>query len=354
VIDVGLDKLSKSFGPVVAVDDVSLAIRGGELFFVLGPSGCGKTTLLRCVAGFYEPDGGRILFGQRDVTDLPAHRRDAAMVFQNYALWPHMTVAQNVAFGLQCRGVDRRQRRQRVGEELSRVQMADLAGRKPNALSGGQQQRVALARALVVEPQCLLLDEPLSNLDAKLRLEMRSEIRRICKEANLTGIYVTHDQAEALSMADRIAVLRDGRLEQVGPPRELYERPANRFVAGFLGETNFVEGHVSGARGPQVLIRTAIGELCSATFDQTVEQGDKVVCSIRPESVRLGRAAAEAGNRFEGTVTGTMYLGQMARHQLRVDQTNLTVFELDPGVGAAAVGGRVEAWVDPVNVVVLR
>ncbi|MDP1662017.1 MAG: ABC transporter ATP-binding protein, partial [Phycisphaerales bacterium] len=229
-----------------AVDGVSLVVQPGELFFLLGPSGCGKTTLLRMIAGFIDPTGGTIAFtddkgGRRDVTHLPPNKRNTGMVFQSYALWPHMSVFDNVAFGLSVRKIDKAQTRLRVMEALSMVQMESLAQRKPNALSGGQQQRVALARALVIRPDVLLLDEPLSNLDAKLRTELRSEIRRICKQAGITGVYVTHDQKEALSMADRCAVMRSGRIVQIGTPHELYHRPASRFVAEFLGETNFID-----------------------------------------------------------------------------------------------------------------
>lgn len=351
--DVGLEHLRKTFGTVVALDDFTVRVSEGELFFALGPSGCGKTTLLRCLAGFCELDSGKILFGQEEITTLPAHKRNTVMVFQSYALWPHMTVEQNVAFGLRVRGVGRQQRRQAVGQVLALVQMADLAGRKPHALSGGQQQRVALARALVVRPRCLLLDEPLSNLDAKLRLEMRGEIRQICKQANVTTIYVTHDQSEALSIADRIAVLRDGRLEQVGRPQELYNRPTNRFVAGFLGETTFLEGSVIGGDQGQVVVGTSMGRLRGSSGDRTMAAGDKVVCSIRPESVRLGRPPADAANRFSGKIIRTAYLGQVARHELLIGSTKLMAFELNPQSRGLVQHQEVRAWIDPEDVVVL-
>jgi len=351
--DVVLEHLRKTFGTVVALDDFTVRVSAGELFFALGPSGCGKTTLLRCLAGFCEPDSGKIKFGQEEITALPAHKRNTVMVFQSYALWPHMTVEQNVAFGLRVRRVGRQQRRQAVRGVLELVQMAELAGRKPHALSGGQQQRVALARALVVHPRCLLLDEPLSNLDAKLRLEMRGEIRRICKQANVTTIYVTHDQSEALSIADRIAVLRNGRLEQVGQPRELYNRPTNRFVAGFLGETTFLEGSVIGGDQGQVVVGTAMGRLRGSSGDRTTTTGDKVVCSIRPESVRLGRPPADAANRLGAKIIRTSYLGQMARHELLIGSTKLIAFELNPQSPGLAQHQEVQAWIDPDDVVVL-
>jgi iron(III) transport system ATP-binding protein len=230
-----LQNISKTFGTAtVALAGINLEIAAGELFFLLGPSGCGKSTLLRIVAGLLEPTAGRIFFGEGDVTAVPTAQRNAVMCFQSYALWPHMSVRENVRFGLAVRKIDREGQRRRVDEVLSLVQLGELAERKPNQLSGGQQQRVALARALAVNPECLLLDEPLSNLDAKLRLEMRGEIRRICKAGGFTTIYVTHDQNEALSIADRIAILNAGKLEQVGTPGEVYHRPSSAFVASFM------------------------------------------------------------------------------------------------------------------------
>ena len=241
-----LRNITKQFGRTSAVDGIDLTIPSGDLFFLLGPSGCGKTTLLRMIAGFIEPTAGQVVFGEKDVTALPPNKRNTGMVFQSYALWPHMSVAENVAYGLKIRKLDKPARDRKVAKALESVRMAEYADRKPNQLSGGQQQRVALARALVIEPTVLLLDEPLSNLDAKLRLEMRSEIRRLCTETGITTVYVTHDQKEALSMADGVAVLKDGAVQQVGPPRELYERPRSRFVADFLGETNFIAGTIAG------------------------------------------------------------------------------------------------------------
>src|SRR5689334_10890656 len=238
---VRLQNISKTFGTAtVALAGINLQIAAGELFFLLGPSGCGKSTMLRLIAGLLEPTAGRIFFNDRDVTDLPTDKRNAVMCFQSYALWPHMSVRENVRFGLAVRGVDREQQDRRVDEVLALVRMSELAERKPNQLSGGQQQRVALARALAVNPACLLLDEPLSNLDAKLRLEMRGEIRRICKSAGSTTIYVTHDQKEALAIADRIAVMNTGRIEQVGTPSDLYHRPINAFVADFMKQDELV------------------------------------------------------------------------------------------------------------------
>ena len=335
-VSIRIRSLVKRFGATVALNRVDLEIRPGELFFLLGPSGCGKTTLLRHVAGFHEPDEGSVFIGDEDVTRLPPHRRDTGMVFQSYALWPHMTIAENVAFGLQMRKVPKAEAAERVRAALAAVKMEDKASRKPNQLSGGQQQRVALARALVVQPRCLLLDEPLSNLDAKLRLEMRLEIRRICKEAGLTAVYVTHDQKEALSIADRLAVMQAGRVEQVGAPLDVYRRPKNRFVASFIGETNFLPPDFFGAQ---------------ASFPGAA------ALSVRPETVRLGAPPAGVpALRFRGSVHGTVYLGETAEHLLDTGAPGvpeLKVFELNPEVLARDEARPVEAWVAPSDVVPL-
>ena len=335
-VSIQIQGLVKRFGATTALDHVTLDIEPGELFFLLGPSGCGKTTLLRHVAGFYEPDEGRILIGGEDVTRVPPHRRDTGMVFQSYALWPHMTLAENVAFGLRMRGVGKAETVERVRKALAAVKMEDKASRKPNQLSGGQQQRVALARALVVQPRCLLLDEPLSNLDAKLRLEMRGEIRRICKEAGLTAVYVTHDQKEALSIADRLAVMQAGRLEQVGAPLEVYRKPKNRFVASFIGETNFLPPDFFGAQ---------------ASFPGAA------ALSVRPETIRLGAPPAGApALRLSGAIHGTVYLGETAEHLLDTGVPSvpeLKVFELNPEVLARDESRRADAWVAPSDVVPL-
>jgi iron(III) transport system ATP-binding protein len=231
--------LTKSFGPDTrVVDDVSFSIQPGEMFFLLGPSGCGKTTVLRMLAGFIKPDGGEILFGEKRMNEVTPQHRNAAMVFQNYAIWPHLTVYENVAYGPRARKLNDKSVRQRVTDALRVVQMEDLAQRKPAQLSGGQQQRVALARALAVEPDLMLLDEPLSNLDARLRQELRGELRRIHRETRTTTLYVTHDQEEALSLADRMAVMNRGKIEQIGTPSEIYEHPINEFTARFMGEIN--------------------------------------------------------------------------------------------------------------------
>ena len=356
-VEIHLENVTKRFGDLTVVDRISLTIQAGELFFLLGPSGCGKTTLLRCLAGFYVPEEGAIRIGDRDVTHLPPDQRDTGMVFQSYALWPHMTVRDNVAFGLQMRKVSRAEIRKRVDESLEMVQMTDRADYKPNQLSGGQQQRVALARAMVIHPQCLLLDEPLSNLDAKLRLEMRSEIRRICKDAGLTAVYVTHDQKEALSIADRLAVMHAGVLQQCGPPREVYRRPENRFVANFIGETNFIEGTVAGVENGTIRVTTNLGELRGVSAnDRQPDRGAKVTVSVRPEGIGLGEnAPAEVANCLDGDVHDSVYLGETAQHQVTVGETNLKVLDLNPEIVVRDDQvRRVKLWFDSEDAIVLE
>ncbi len=321
--DIRLEDIRKVYGddPAAppAVADVRLHIASGEFFFLLGPSGCGKTTLLRMIAGLIEPTEGKLWFGDRDVTDLPVEKRNTAMVFQNYALWPHMTVAQNVEFGPKMQGLSGDQRRKLAQENLQLVQMDAYLRRKPNQLSGGQQQRVALARALAARPDGLLLDEPLSNLDARLRLHMRSELRQLVKAAGTTAVYVTHDQKEALSMADRIAVMRDGRIIQTGTPEEVYHRPGTKFVADFLGEANFVVGNVqSGPDGP-LRIDTPVGQLLAEAGGNT--RGN-VTCCVRPECVDIRPAdtpAAPQTARLRATVTSSTFLGEIRQYLCRLE-----------------------------------
>jgi len=349
--------VTKRFGDLVVVDRVDLQIEQGELFFLLGPSGCGKTTLLRCLAGFYTPEGGTILINGRDVTGLSPEQRDTGMVFQSYALWPHMSVRENVAFGLELRKVPRSEAAHRVDEALAMVRMTERADYKPNQLSGGQQQRVALARALVIRPACLLLDEPLSNLDAKLRLEMRTEIRRICKKANLTALYVTHDQKEALSVADRLAILDRGKIQQLGDPRGVYRHPATRFVANFIGETNFIEGTVRQTTDGSTQVETAIGMITSAvTPSPPVREGDRVTLSIRPEVIRLHDRRPELSeNIFEAGLHDSIYLGEVAQHQINIGSASLKVFDLNPQiVSRDDEVKKAFAWFSPANVVVLK
>ncbi|HWA88029.1 MAG TPA: ABC transporter ATP-binding protein [Opitutus sp.] len=356
MISIRMEGLTKHFGAVTALRNLSLAIEPGELFFLLGPSGCGKTTLLRTLAGFYIPDEGRIRFGDDDVTRLAPHKRNTGMMFQSYALWPHLTVEQNVAFGLEERKVPKPDRERRVRAALESVRMGEFGARRPNELSGGQQQRVALARALVVRPRCLLLDEPLSNLDAKLRLEMRAEIRRVCKEFALTTVYVTHDQKEALSVADRMAILESGRVLQVGTPREVYRRPVCRTVANFIGEADFLDGKVVDATANgNVSVETAIGPFDGVAGDAgaRLERGAAVTVSVRPECWRLSREAPPR-NGVKGRIGEAVYLGEAAQYGFVADGTTLKVLEMNPRfVGAAGERGELFASVEPEDVVVL-
>jgi iron(III) transport system ATP-binding protein len=317
-----IDNVSKSYGPTRAVDDLSLAIEPGELFFLLGPSGCGKTTLLRMLAGFITPDVGDIWFGAERVNDVPPRLRDTGMVFQNYALWPHRTVAGNVAYGLEVRRLGKAEIALKVEAALRLVRLEGLADRRPTQLSGGQQQRVALARALVIQPRILLLDEPLSNLDARLRLEMRGEIQRIHHATKLTMVYVTHDQKEALSLADRMAVLHQGKLVQVGTPVELYNRPASRFVADFLGDANFIPGEVVELRDAgHIVADTPVGRLVGTLTQGQVRVGQRVTVAIRPESLSVGKSHE---NLIQARMERSEFLGEVLHVRLRAGDTPLT------------------------------
>jgi len=356
MISIRIEKLTKKFGSTTALNQLDLTIEQGELFFLLGPSGCGKTTLLRSIAGFYIPEEGKIFFGDDDVTRLAPHKRNTGMMFQSYALWPHMSVAQNVAFGLEERKVPKAELKTRVAEALASVRMAEYAERKPNQLSGGQQQRVALARALVIRPRCLLLDEPLSNLDAKLRLEMRTEIRRVCKEFNLTTVYVTHDQKEALSISDRMAILENGHILQVGTPREVYRRPTRKTVANFIGETDFISGTVRGIQGDRVVVETAIGRFDGFLGDPTVRPavGAVVTVSIRPECWKLGRQTG-GENCIAGRIGEAVYLGEVAQYDFvaSANGSSLKIYELNPRFLGTSAGMELYAMVEPEDVVVL-
>ena len=360
-VSVQIKDLVKHFDNVKAVDHVTVTIEPGEIFFLLGPSGCGKTTLLRTIAGFHQPDSGSVFIGDQDVTNLPPYKRDTGMVFQSYALWPHMTVAENVAFGLNVRKCPKTEIARRVAAALEAVHMSDRAKYKPNQLSGGQQQRVALARALVIEPKCILLDEPLSNLDAKLRIEMRTEIRRICKEAGLTAIYVTHDQKEALSIADRLAVLRGGHIEQVGSPIEVYRHPANEFVAGFIGEANFVKGRVAEVTPRTIAVDTQIGrfEADAGNASRAVAAGEETTLCIRPEGISVNAVSGTEINVFDCRITHSAYQGEVAQHILEAkgrdgQPVKLAAVELGPLAHAAgSVDGNVRCHVPPSQVVVL-
>jgi iron(III) transport system ATP-binding protein len=360
VTQLRIEGVTKSYGETLALNAIDLEIGSGELFFLLGPSGCGKTTLLRLIAGLQMPSAGRILFDGRDVTSVPTQKRNAVMCFQGYALWPHMTVRENIRFGLSVRAfpAERPGQLAQVDKALEIIQMQGvLADRKPQQLSGGQQQRVALARALAVEPACLLLDEPLSNLDTNLRQDMRREIQRICRQAGITTVYVTHDQKEALSTADRIAVMKDGRLAQVGTPQQLYRSPASAFVAEFIGPTNLIDGEIISSNAGITRISTAAGQILAAAGSAD----GRVRLSIRPESIRLVRAGdpsqgnsgqgnPQQGNRLSGTVVEDTFLGQSSEHLIAVGNGHLRVVSAPPRYG---LKGDVTVEFDPADVVVL-
>ncbi|NOZ30448.1 MAG: ABC transporter ATP-binding protein [Crenarchaeota archaeon] len=343
-----LDNVTKVYGSVVAVDHVSIDIEHGEFFTIIGPSGCGKTTTLRIIAGFEVPEEGKIFFDDKDVTYVKPYERNTAMVFQNYALWPHMTVFDNIAYGLRLRKVPEDEIRRRVKQVLELVDLQGLENRYPLQLSGGQQQRVALARALVVEPSVLLLDEPLSNLDAKLRLEMREELRTLQKRLGITTVYVTHDQLEALSMSDRIAVMNKGKVLQVGTPEELYMRPRTLFVAGFLGRSNLVKAKVGGYHDGYLEI------FIPSMKESLLAVGDKVegtaIAVMRPESFQIARGD-ETVNVIDAVVEYTMFLGDKKELRVRVGDERLVVY-LPPDTRIEA-GSRIKLHVRPDRIMVL-
>jgi len=357
MVTISIQSLTKRFSGSTVLNGIDLKIEGGELFFLLGPSGCGKTTLLRHVAGFYEPDAGRIYFDETDVTRVPPHRRDTGMMFQSYALWPHMTVAQNVAFGLEERKRPKAEITERVDDVLALVQLEGMGSRRIQQLSGGQQQRVALARALVIQPKVLLLDEPLSNLDAKLRLEMRTEIRRIVKDCGLTGIYVTHDREEALSMGDRLAVMESGNLIQVGTPMDVYRNPVNRMVAEFMGETNFIEGTLlrDTSRVGLFDVETPVGILRGRTFDASFVpvRGQPVLLSIRPEALSF-RDVPDSPNRLMGRITDTSYLGATVQYSLQANGHAMKLCDLNPEHVYPPSEQDIRLMVAPKDVIILR
>jgi iron(III) transport system ATP-binding protein len=325
---IDIEHVTKRFGKVAAVNDVNLSIEDGELFTLLGPSGCGKTTLLRLIAGFYAPDEGEIRFDGKRINEVPPAERGIGMVFQNFALWPHMTVSENVSYGLKLRRRGHAEIASRVSAAFERVRMAGLGDRYPGQLSGGQQQRVALARALVLNPRILLLDEPLSNLDAKVRVQVRQEIRKLQQELSITTIYVTHDQEEALTLSDRIAVFNQGKVLQVGAPKELYERPANRFVADFIGINNLIDGSVTAvdAKECRIRVKTAVGEF-SALLDERAQVGDRCVLCTRPENASLESAASPDRNFVKGRIAFAAYLGNSLRYD--VELTPGLIFKVD-------------------------
>ncbi|ERH00344.1 MAG: ABC-type spermidine/putrescine transport system, ATPase component [Halonotius sp. J07HN6] len=359
-----IDGITKSFGGVRAVDTVSLSIEAGELFCLLGPSGCGKSTTLRTIAGFEQPDSGQIRINGNDVTTTEPHRRNCSMVFQDWALFPNKTVRENVAFGLRMHGVATAEQQQRIEETLSLVEMADHAGKQPDSLSGGQKQRVALARSLAVEPEILLLDEPLSNLDRKLREAMQLEIKSIQRETDTTMVYVTHDQDEAFTLADRIGIVNDGRIVQTGPPAEVYTDPTNRFVESFLGTTNFITCEVAATAEqtpraksatdggtPAAELATPFAERIPAPELDHLDPGETVTASIRPERVSVATTQADTMDSWlfaaAGTVEQRLHRGSRIRYELAVGETTvITERRIDEQL-AAEVGDSVTVGCQP-------
>ena len=340
--DVRLDGVTKIFDDVVAVNDISLEVPRGSFFALLGPSGCGKTTTLRMIGGFEEPTDGAIYLGDRDVVGLPPYKRDVNTVFQNYALFPHLSIFENVAFGMRRKGVRKADLAGRVREILRLVDLEGMEKRRPRQLSGGQQQRVALARALVNKPQVLLLDEPLGALDLKLRRQMQLELKAIQHDVGITFIHVTHDQEEAMTMADRIAVMNMGRVEQLGPPNELYERPQTAFVAGFLGVSNLLPGT---ATGPTTI---AVDGGLTVEVSQEALNGrtGRVAVGIRPEKIRIG---SDQVNTLSGKVFESAYVGVSTQYVVDTPAGRITVYvqNLEPGAGVAEPGDPITVGFDP-------
>lgn len=354
---IALQNVSKTFEGVKALDSISFEVNDGECFFLLGPSGCGKTTALRIIAGFCKPDAGKVFFDNQVANDVAPHLRNTGMVFQNYALWPHLTVAENIAFGLTvpAHQASKAEREARVREMIGLLHLDGTETRLPGELSGGQQQRVALARSLVVKPACLLFDEPLSNLDARLRAEMRLEIRSLLRKLGITSVYVTHDQIEALVMADRCAIMRSGRVEQIGAPRELYEHPADRFVADFMGYANLFEAKVDFADEGGSRLSTPAGAWISRQpAARDIRPGAKAGLAVRSEKIRLDLAAREKPNFFTGRLKEKIYLG--VNFECRIELEGGLLVTASQGGDIAEKtepGENVCVWIDPQDVVVL-
>jgi iron(III) transport system ATP-binding protein len=348
-----VERLRKVFGTGhAAVDDVNFRIEAGEIVVLLGPSGCGKTTTLRCVAGLEHPTSGSISIGgtvvsaPEDGTLVPPRLRNIGMVFQSYAVWPHMTVQQNVMYPLKNRKVPRAERNRKVGEALELVGLSDYASRPVVSLSGGQMQRVALARSLVYQPQLLLLDEPLSNLDAKLRFRLRDDLRRIIKQTGVTALYVTHDQAEAVVLGDRIGVMRDGKLLQMASADELYNRPADLFVANFTGASNLLDGRVVARNGEFGQVEAGAGQQLSAWLPPSVQAGEAVKIAVRPENVRLGANGAAEPNTFTARVAATRYQGTQTVYELALLGARIDALELGTRV-RYPVGSDIDVVLPP-------
>lgn len=329
-----LENISKVFpsrgnvGEVVAVHEVNLEIPKGELVTLLGPSGCGKTTTLRMIAGFEFPSAGTIALDGQEINSLPPHQREMSMVFQSYALFPHLTVFENIAYGLNVQKLNKKSVTERVNRVLDLVHLEGYGDRAPGQLSGGQQQRVALARALVMEPKVLLMDEPLSNLDAKLREEMRTEIRRIQKELNITSVYVTHDQIEAMTLSDRVVVMNQGVIEQIGTPIEVYRFPNSRFVADFIGRANFIDGIVVAQRGSELTVQTLGESITLSNIKREFHEGENVTLIIRPEMIQIKKT----GCLYHGVIRRAVYLGDVIEYVVEVNGVPVLGIETDPRV----------------------
>ncbi|HEX5261561.1 MAG TPA: ABC transporter ATP-binding protein [Gaiellales bacterium] len=349
--DVRLVRVTKTFGDTLAVDDISLTIEDGQFFSLLGPSGCGKTTTLSMIGGFEDPTAGAIYLGGVEVSSQPAYRRDVNTVFQSYALFPHLDVFENVAFGLRRRRVAKDEIKSRVEDILGLVDLPGYERRKPGQLSGGQQQRVALARALVNRPKLLLLDEPLGALDLKLRKQMQLELKRIQTEVGITFLYVTHDQEEAMVMSDRLAVMSGGRIEQIGPPEDVYDRPATKFVAGFLGASNLIAGDVVGREAGEAVVKLENGDTVRLPADRLSPHSRSVMIGVRPEKISVGApdaAAPDGWAGFEGTIAMTAYIG--VSHQYTVNGPGdraFTVYTQNVGAdGGPRQGDRIQLMWD--------
>lgn len=343
---VRLDHVSKMFGTAKGVENVAIDIQPGEFFTFLGPSGCGKTTTLRMIAGFYYPTSGKVFFDNRDVTTLQPNKRNIGMVFQNYALFPHMTVFENIAFGLEVRKLSKSVIKEKVERAQKLVHLEKYGTRKINELSGGQQQRVALARALVIEPDILLLDEPLSNLDAKLREETRLEIKRLQVELGVTTIYVTHDQTEAMTMSDRIMVMKEGVVQQIGTPQEIYNKPVNHFVASFIGESNILEGEITEINGDTVKVKVdndlhLTGNIHISSDETKLKVGRKVKVSVRPEAIFEGQGP----NQVNGIIQFVEFTGVSINYVVKVDSSILKVMIINKGNQILTRGDSISLYV---------
>lgn len=341
---VDVRNIRKSYGPAIAVNDVEFFVGEGEFVSLLGPSGCGKTTTLRMIAGLVQPDQGSIILDGRDVVRLPPYKRNLGMVFQSYALFPHMTVAENIAFGLKMKGASPGDTQIKVREALDKVRLPHVADRYPRQLSGGQQQRIALARAIAFGPAVLLLDEPLSNLDLKLRMEMRVELKQLQRDLGITTVFVTHDQGEGLTMSDKVVVMNAGVIAQAGSPREIYEAPASRFVAEFIGEASLLDGEVTAKQGRDVVVKTKGGASISALSDADLRPGQRVTISVRPETVRIGSPndAREGDNVIQGRLEHTAYGGAASRCIVRINGSE--VISADVPEAAQTLGETVAVF----------